>query len=169
MLYNIDSLLNAQVNFLTQSKAKLEKNAIIGDETERQVYTPADSTAWSHELEIFRKLNEINKPVSRGSYLVDDGLFDPASNLTVKAFSAVEDLPVKYVRISYSASVDKPRKIEALYDDRNQMYASGRLMTLEFHQIKDKSVLTSYSVEGGQKIILGDSVRYVIHGKITVD
>ena len=175
VLYNVDSLLNNQSDYLAASKAKLEKRAIIAEQSEEESYVPADSSAWSNELEIFRKINEMNKPVSRGSYLIDDGLFDPASNLTVKAFSVVGDddvletMPVKYLRIFYSSSVDKPRKIEALYDNRNEMYASGRLMTLEFQQIKDKSVLTSYRVEGGQKIILGDSVEYVINGKITVD
>jgi hypothetical protein len=124
--------------------------------------------AWRNELEIFSQLQVINKPINREFYIIDDGLFDPSSNLTVKAFSATENLPVRYLRVFYQESISKPRKIEALYDDRNQLYKSGRILEMEFQQIDNKSVLTSYAIEGGQKMILGDSVAFVIRGVITI-
>ena len=168
-LYNIDSLVNAQVSFLQSRDARLHKIAFISGQRDERFFSPSDSAAWSMELDIFRKLDLINKPVNQGSYIVDDGLYDPSSNLTVKAISAVENLPVKYVRIFYQEHLHKPRKIEALYDDQNALYKSGRVLTMGFQQINNKCVLTSYSVKGGQKMFIGDSVAFLVEGKIMID
>jgi hypothetical protein len=168
-LFHIDSLLNAQVQVLADSKATLEKQATIGSASDHSAYTPADTTAWNRELEIFRQLRVINKPINRTNYIVDDGLFDPHSNLTVKAFSAIENMPVRYIRVFYQDSVQRPRKIEALYQDENPLSKSGRLLTMEFQQAGNKSILSSYSITGGQKIIFGDTVVFDIKGKIVFD
>lgn len=169
MLYNIDSLVSAQVNFLTAEKARLYKSASIGTKQDDSTYTPIDTSAWKNELEIFTQLNVINRPSYKGNYLIHDGLFDPSSNLTVKAYSSTKDLPVKYLRIFYQESLQKPRKIEALYNDKNEMYTSARLLSMEFRQLNNKSILTSYSVQGGQHMILSDSVSFLIKGKIIID
>jgi hypothetical protein len=167
-LYNIDSLVSAQVDYLSSKKATLYKTASIGREKDDSVYVPKDTLAWKNELDIFRQLHVINKPINRDYYIIDDGLFDPSSNLTVKAFSAIENLPVRYLRIFYQESIRKPRKIEALFHDQNELYKSGRLLIMEFQQINNKSVLTSYAIEGGQKMILSDTVAFLIKGKITI-
>jgi hypothetical protein len=167
-MYDVDSLVNAQVNFLSSKKARLHKTASIEGQKDDSVYIPTDTIAWRNELDIFSQLQVINKPINRQFYIIDDGLFDPSSNLTVKAFSATENLPVRYLRIFYQESIAKPRKIEALYDDHNALYKSGRVLQMEFRQIDNKSVLTSYAIEGGQKMILGDSVSFFIRGEIII-
>lgn len=164
-LYNIDSLLTQQVKALTLSKPKLEKHAILGNTTEKQEYVP-DSAAWSRELDIFRQLEAINKPVNRSNYLVDDNLYDPGSNLTVKAFTALEPLPVRSLRVFYENDIQTPRKIEAVYDEENTLYKSSKNLLLEFQQINNKNVLTSYSIDGGQRMILSDSVTFSVKGRI---
>lgn len=168
-LFDIDSLVATQAMALTSMKAVLHKEAFVGTGKDDTVYSPPDDAAWIAELEMFRKLNAVNKPVSKSSYIIDDSLFDVSSNLTVKAISAVDDeLPVKYIRIFYDDDLNSPRKIEALYDDRNEMYASGKILKMEFQKVNDKNILTGYAIQGGQKMILGDSVTYVIQGKIVI-
>jgi hypothetical protein len=164
-LYNIDSLVSEQVKFLTSAKPKLQKQAVLGINTDTLIYTP-DSTGWSKELDIFRQLDAMNKPVNRGIYLVDDGLYDPGSNLTVKAFTALEPLPVRSIRVFYDTDINKPRKIEAVYEEANTLYSSTKNLLLEFQQIDNKTFLTSYSIEGGQKMILSDSVTFSVKGRI---
>jgi hypothetical protein len=167
--YAIDSLVTDQIKFLNSIKAGLYKEAYLSGKTDTLSYTPGDTLAWINELDIFRKLEAINKPINKDSYLIDDGLFDPSSNLTVKAFTSLKKLPVVYLRIYYQGNINKPRKIEALYDDSNVLYESARQLSMHFQQIDGKTVLTSYSIKGGQKIILGDTVAFYIKGKILVD
>ncbi len=165
-LYPIDSLVNVQVAALGGSKAQLTKFAGLGETIDTVLTTPGTSAAWEKELEIFRELDLLNKPVNRTFYLVDDKLFDPGSNLTVKAFTSLEPLPVRSLRVFYDESVLKPRKIEAVYREENSLYASERILSLIFQEIDNKNILTSYSIQGGQKMILSDSVSFSIRGKI---
>ncbi|MEX2235662.1 MAG: hypothetical protein WD824_26125 [Cyclobacteriaceae bacterium] len=167
--YPIDSLVTGQIRHLTLINAGLFKEALLSGKTDTLTYTPGDTVAWMNELDIFRKLNVINKPVNKGSYLVDDGLFDPGSNLTVKAFTSMKKLPVVYLKIYYQGNISKPRKIEALYDEANLLYQSARQLSMHFQQIENRTVMTSYVIKGGQKMVFGDSVAFYISGKILVD
>jgi len=167
--YPVDSLVSGQINYLTDIRAGLFKEALLGGKADTLTYTPDDTVAWLTELGIFRKIDIINKPVNKGSYLVSDGLFDPGSNLTIRAFTSLKKLPVVYLKVYYQGSIEKPRKIEALYDEANALYKSARLLSMHFEQIENRTVLTSYVIKGGQKMVFGDSVAFYISGKILVD
>lgn len=168
MFYPIDSLVADQIAHLAEINARLFKETLLSGKTDTITYTPSD-TAWRKELDIFSKLNEINKPVNKTSYEVSDGLLDPGSNLTVKAFTALKDLPIVYLKIYYQGTLSKPRKIEALYDEGNVLYKSTRELSMHFQQVDNETVLTSYSVRGGQKLVFGDSVNFIISGKVLIN
>lgn len=172
--YPIDSLVSQQVYLLAKIDAALFKEALLEGHTDTVTYTPADTTVWMKELEVFKKLNEINKPVNKGRYEVTDGLLDPGSNLTVKAFTSKplddnDPLPIVYLKIYYQGNIRKPRKIEALYDEETLLYKSARHVSMHFQQIENQTLLTSYFVKGGQKMVFGDTVTFYISGKILVD
>lgn len=167
--YPVDSLISSQALYLTEKEAGLFKEALLSGKTDTATYIPGDTLAWLNEFGIFQKLDMINKPVNKGNYLVSDGLFDPGSNLTVKAFTSLKKLPVVYLKIYYQGSIEKPRKIEALYDEANLLYESARLLSMHFAQVDNRTVLTHYSIKGGQKMIFGDSVAFYISAKILLD
>ena len=166
--YPIDSLVSAQVEYLTKIRASLHKEARLDGDTSSTTYVPNDTT-WRKELEIFSRLGEINKPVNKANYEVVDGLRDPGSNLSVKSITSLQDQPIVYLKVYYQGSFDKPRRIEAMYDEENLLYRGVRTLSMHFRQIGDRSVLTSYSVEGGQKMVLSDSVTFGVNGKVLID
>ncbi len=168
VFYPIDSLIEGQVEALSERHARLQKTASLGENRDSSAYTP-DTTGWRKELDIFKELDVINKPVNRSSYIVEHGLSDPGSNLRITAYTDTTDQPVKYLRIFYHQSVNRPRIIEALYETEHALYSSARKMRMELQDIGGKLLLTSYSVEGGQKMMMADTLVYWVRGTIHFD
>jgi hypothetical protein len=168
MYYPIDSLLNAQVNYLTEAKAKLSKDADINGLKESKLVAPTDTAAWQHELDIFFALNTLNKPINVGSYIVVAAQPDSTSNLLINSFTTTEDLPVKYFYVYYLDNPSNIKKIVALYSETNSLLKESRVLTLEFKEVYNKNILSSYSILGGQKMFLGDSVQFSVRGTISL-
>jgi hypothetical protein len=164
--YPIDSLVQAQIKFLTESKAQLTKRAEINGSEETTTFAPKDSSAWAHELDIFAELNSINSPVNAGKYTAQGGLRDSTSNLSIHLITARSKLPVVFVKIFYLESLSRIKRVEALYQEENSLLKVTRLLILEFQEINNKTVLVSYSIEGSQQMFLGDAVQFVIRGTI---
>ncbi len=164
-LYDIDSVIQHQVSYFMNKGAEIRKKAVLNGVEKVTVLAPKDSLDWEEELAIFLELDIINRPINRNLYKVED-ISDTESNLRIKSFSATEELPVRYLKVYYFKTMDRIRKIEAEYNARNSLYKSTRLLTLEFEEIGGKSRLTSYAVDGGQKMFLDDSVQYTIDAAI---
>lgn len=160
--YNIDSLIQVQVTYLAQSKARLHKKATINLDSQDTTFMPGDSAAWSKELDIFREMDLINKPINEGNYTVSDGHTDVTSNLTVRTYATTKELSIVYLKLFYQDSPTKLRKIEALYNQENALLKTRRKLVMEFTDIYNKNILSSYSIEGTQKMFIGDEVRFTV-------
>lgn len=158
-LYNIDSLVTTQAVHLLAHKATLTKTARLDNSEKISTVIPKDSLEWENELAIFSELNAINKPSNKGAYNVEV-YKDAETGLDVKSFSTKEELPVRFLKIFYKQSPDSIRRIEAKYNESNSLYSSGRFLRMEFSQAAENPLLHSYSINGGQKMVLDDSVRY---------
>ena len=66
-------------------------------------------------------------------------------------------------KIYYQDIPSKLRKIEALYQQDNALLKTRRKLTMEFTDLYDKNILTSYSIDGTQKMFVGDSIRFTIN------
>ena len=168
LYYPMDSLVNAQVEYLAQSKALLSKKAEIDGVEETSSFTPKDSTAWANELDIFAELNVINSRGNAKSYVIENGVKDINSNLSIRSYTGKGTLPVVYLKVFYLETPSRIRRIESLYQEENSLLKGSRLLILEFEEINKKIVLTSYSIEGSQKMFLGESVKFSIKGTITL-
>jgi hypothetical protein len=169
--YSVDSLVNAQIAQLSQSKAMLTKKAEIDGVEETNSITPQDSAHWAHELDIFLELGVINSPVNAGNYTVENGIKDSNSNLSIRSFKGKktkETSPVEYMKIFYLESPSNIRRIEALYREENALLKGSRFLILEFQEIHNKIMLTSYSIEGSQQMFLGDPVKFSVKGTISI-
>jgi len=166
-LYNVDSLFKTQIDYLVGHEAVISKKAVLNGVEKITTINPKDSLAWNEELAIFFELDVVNKPIHKGIYNIEE-YADNKSNLSVKSFSTTEDLPVRFLKVYYQNSLSQLRKIEAQYNEANSLYSSKRFLTMEFENVYNKTILTSYSITGGQKMFLDDSVQYNIDANIVL-
>lgn len=166
--YALDSLLSEQTKFLSQSKAILTKEASLDQRKETKSYIPTSDSAWTHELDIFVTLNDINKPANAGKYRIEKDVKDANSNLLIYKIASTEHVPIVFLDVYYLETLSNIRKIEGFYREENTLLRSSRQMVMEFQNINNKIVLTSYSILGSQKMLLGDSVQFSVTGKITL-
>jgi hypothetical protein len=164
--YNVDSLLLEQITLLVDAQAVLQKHAVMNSIALDSTYTPADSAGWAKELDIFTELGIINKPINKGSYTVTDGRSDEFSNLTIREFTAAKPLPLLYLKTYYLNQPSKLRKIEAFYEQDNILMKSRRKLVMEFTDVYQKNILSAYSIEGSQKMPVGDSVHFIIKASV---
>jgi hypothetical protein len=165
--FPIDSLLHAQAKLLTEVKATLIKKAQINGSEEALAFTPANTAAWMKELDIFRSLNTLNKPGYLSNYTVTEQA-DEKTNLTARNYAGNANLPVVWLTLRYQKVPRNIRSIEALYREESLLIKGSRLLVLEFQELNNKIILTSYSIEGGQEIFLGKPVEFSLSGTISV-
>jgi hypothetical protein len=56
--------------------------------------------------------------------------------------------------------------LEALIKDVNPLYNSERLIQMSFDQIDGTSILSSYFIQGGQRMKLRDTVEFDLTAKV---
>ena len=160
--YDIDSLVNLQIDWL--HGYTLNKAVEIDNKREETSFVP-DHTQWVNELEIFRQLDQLNKASFRDAYVVTDTR-DTNSNLMVREIKANRPVPVSLVRFYYLRTPDDLRKIEAEWTEENALYVNSRSMTMELERFNDVHLVHRYRIEGVQKMVMSDSVHFVIAGEV---
>jgi hypothetical protein len=166
-LFDFDSLLHAQTQALVAARAVLHKTVYMQGKADSVTLPPPDSQQWANELEIFHQLSQINKPINRSTYSITEQA-DNQSNLRIRAFHSESDIPFTDVKFYYLETPSAIRKIEGFVDERNALYKSARTLTLNFSEVHNKLMLTSYSIKGGQHMMLDDTVQFHVQGFITI-
>lgn len=161
--FDFDSLINAQHAALLQQPVTLSKTVVL-DGKQDQFSFSVDSASLAHELDVFRQLDIINKPLYAKTYHITDGEKDTHSNLMMRKYVARNPAPIPGVTFYYQDRFDQLRKIESEYNENNTLYSTHRKLVLEFDNSSGKFLLTRYRLTGSQKMILSDSVLYTIEG-----
>jgi len=165
-LFNVDSVIKVQVINLLAQEATIQKTARLNGKETTSSVAPRDTVEWEHELSIFLGLDVLNKPINKEQYISKTEP-DPETELMVKSFSTTKkELPVKYLRVYYDQDLSNIQKIEASYHETNTLYKSARLLTMDFAEVDNVHLLSSYRITGGQKMFLDDSVEYEIAATI---
>jgi hypothetical protein len=162
--YDIDSLVALQIETLKNAGYELNKSVEIDGQKEQITFVP-DSLQWVHELDVFRQLDQVNKASFRDAYVVTDRR-DINSNLMVREVKANRPVPVSLVRFYYLRTPEDLRKIEATWTEENTLYVNTRTMTMELERFNDVHLVHRYRVEGFQKMVMSDSVHFVISGEV---
>ena len=157
---DVDSLISAQIELLRTKPIVIQKEAIM-KESKSGGQVKADSAALARELDIFRQIDFMNKPLFRDQYQISIQP-DPRSNLTMRVYEAKVAAPVKYLKIYFFEQPSRLRKIESYFEEENSLYFTSRKYTLDFNEENSKSILVKSSMTGVQKMILSDSVSFSV-------
>ena len=161
-----DSLISSNTKYLVIKNASLNKRTVVGQKHDTVTFQP-DSTHWSNELDVFRQLSAYQRPAYRDDYVLTDGIKDSQSNLSVREFKSTKQVPVPLMRFFYYKELKQLKKIEADYVETNTLYSTTRHLLMEFDDTDGKHVLSNYSIDGDQQMILSDNESYQIRGTIT--
>jgi hypothetical protein len=159
--FDFDSLINVQVKELIKSNVAISKISVINGKRDSSSFVP-DSLRLANELDVFRQLDLINKPLYRSSYLVNEGEKDSRSNLLIRSYTARSASPVPYVKFYYQSSSHDIKKMESFFREENALYNTSRTLTLLFDDSSGSPLLSGYQLSGSQKMILSDTVNFSV-------
>jgi len=162
--FDFDSLVNNQVQQIASAKARVIKKTFLNGKNDSTILLP-DTTHWKHELDAFQQLDVINKPLFKGNYQAINQE-DDHSNLLVRSFTTKMKSPVPEVKFFYQDGYMKLKRIESVFNESNVLYSTSRKLTLEFEEQQGMAMISKYRVQGFQKMILSDSVKFSIEGKL---
>ena len=159
--FDFDSLIEAQVTALLKAQTTISKKSLITGKEDSSTFVP-DSLALANELDVFRQLDLINKPLYRSGYEISDGEKDTKSNLLIRSYTSKTPSPVPYVKFYYQSSSNELKKIESVFREENALYDTKRNLLLEFDNNTGVLLLSGYSLSGTQKMILNDTVNFAV-------
>lgn len=160
--FAFDSLLQAQLNLLLANNASISKSAVLKGIESSETLTP-DSSSWVSEFQVFSGLEVMNKAIYRNQYKKEVEKTGTSKRIRFEALKA--DLPVQKLTLAYDND-NRLVSLEADFNESNSMYYASRTLKLEFENLKETMVLSQYSIIGGQKMFLADSVTYAVNGRI---
>ncbi len=162
--FDFDGLIDNQISQLSQRMRVLEKITEMSGISSDTTFLPSVK-GWGSELEIFRQLEIINKPIYREVYKVEDPVEDPNSNLKIRYYAAAS-APVPSIKFYYQNEFSNLKKIEAVIHEKNILYTTQRQLVIEFDEEEGERLIARYGMKGFQKMIFRDTVRFSVQGQI---
>jgi len=151
--YNIDSLLNIQIQNLSKSQT-VDKLIYWKDEYEEKKIN-SSLINWDKELNIFKQI-DLNKPSNLDAYSI---LFENNS-LEYKKF--VKDGGIVSLKIVFHRQ-GNPKKIFSTEIEQNLLFNSIKEYSLDFDT---SGFLIKYSLVDKQKSIFKDTLEYALFAEV---
>ncbi|GAB3299127.1 hypothetical protein [Hymenobacter tenuis] len=155
--FDLMGFLEQQTSLLNGRKPPVEKQVLLrnGQQEVTQV-TPPD---WSKELQIFQQA-DINKPALRGLYQLDSTT--TAQGLTRRVYQRQPGTEHPVTQLTVVSNGPDVQELTATIAQDNPLVYSAKTLEIRCQN----GLLSSYRVEGVQKLILFDSVHYAVQGQI---
>jgi hypothetical protein len=156
--YDLKGFIENQILYLNEKKPEVSKTAVLGSRREVSETREVD---WKKELELFIQA-DINKPSYRQSYeVIRNGPLHYEYRL-----KPGNDLPVAYLKIDTDSVLKQPLHVEALIRTKNKIYHSEKKVVLNARKHNSLLEVSSYEVNGYQKLIFVEKKEFGIRGKI---
>jgi len=150
--FDVRGLLDAQIRQLSARHLGATKQVSLRGGPVETVRVP--EVKWADELQIFYQA-DINKAALRGAYRLDSATeADGATRRTYTAQPGHDNVTV--TRLSVLSAGGQPQEIEASLKQDNTLFSGQKQLRLTLRQ----GLLSAYSVEGTQKLVLFDTLRF---------
>lgn len=158
--YDVSAYLQKQKEHLQRTKPVLTKKVQTGDQPAETV--KVTDTDWANELAIFEEA-DLRKPSLRDYYTRREQTL-PNGGITIR-YDKLEDAeaPIEYLYLQLTPERTL-QHLEAAFLEKNPLFYSRRKASLSVDSISGN--ISSYSIAGVQKMILGDSLRYTIQAAL---
>jgi len=158
--FDVSAYIQNQIDYLQAEQPMLLKSVQTGDNPVETIET--GDTDWEEELAIFTEA-DLKRPSLRDYYIRKEERL-PNGNLAVR-YNKMEDAeaPIEYLYLELNP--DKTlQHLEAMFLDENILFFSKRKASLSIDQ--GSGNISSYKIEGVQKLILGDTLQYAVHANL---
>lgn len=146
LYFDVKGFLDTQTKLLTQRRPAVEKQVALRDGNTET--TRVENVDWSKELQIFYQA-DINKPALRGAYEAQpDG-----AGQVYRRKAGIENI---VDQLQVTNTDPQNGTIEAVLTQDNPLFFSRKTLVLQY----SGGLLRSYKVQGVQKLILFDTLRY---------
>ncbi len=145
--FDLKNYFNSQQKNLAERRVSIDKTINRNGITEHRKF---ELTDWEKELRPFQEA-DINKPAWKKSYRMD--AVSEKGNSKIVYTSKEEKLAVKKMEISFRD--DTVTQVHISIEKKNSYYLAQQ--ELEYTPGK------GYSISGKQKVIMGDSISYLIN------
>jgi hypothetical protein len=150
--FDVKGFLDQQVTLLTQRHPAVEKQVTLRD---GQVETTrVEKIDWTKELQIFYQA-DINKPALRGAYETQDARAGDTID-AVKTYRRKPGVENSVEQLRVTQTDTRGGSVEAVLTQDNPLFFSRKVLQLHYQ----RGLLTSYQVQGVQKLVLFDTLRY---------
>lgn len=147
--FDLKGYLDQQVAWLEKNRPVVRKEVIVSEESDRLLTKDVN---WKKEMELFFQA-DLNKPAFSRSYMADTL---SASTISYRLREG-EQLPVQFLEVIRDKD-GAPQKIKASLLDKNYLFESERILTMETRQGR----LTAYQIEGFQQLFFGEPKPFKI-------
>ena len=157
--FDLNGLLTSQLALLDSLKPTLEKTVTIAGKTEQASSIP-DSLLWGRELAFFFD-SDINRSVLQGAYEKAE-----SSGSLMYEYKAKEEQRdgVERLEVNLEGNYETPTKIRIDFKEKNAVFSAAKKLTLNLSP--ESARIESYRIEGLNKIVLKDTLKYTISGKV---
>ena len=158
LYFDVKGLVTQQVQQLNQRHAAVTKRVSLRNATPETVRVP--TVKWADELQIFFQA-DINKAALRGGYAVDSVLL-PNGTLrrTYTRRPGQANAPVTRLLVVQRGT--EPQELAATIVQQNNLFSTKK----QLHCYFENGHLRRYEVEGRQKLVLFDTLRYSAAGQV---
>ncbi|MBJ6107854.1 hypothetical protein JAO73_02445 [Hymenobacter sp. BT523] len=158
LYFDVKGLLTRQVEQLDQRHAAVTKRVSLRGGAVETVRVPA--VKWADELQILFQA-DINKAALRGAYSLDSvALPGGALRRTYTRRPGQPNAPVALLSVVQQGAV--PQEVSATIEQDNPLFSAQKQLRFQLQN----GQLSSYEVQGTQKLVLFDTLRYSAAGQV---